>query len=680
MSPGMLAVDVGGTFTDVIGVRDGKIEAVKVPSRPEAPELSVLDGAEALGAGDRSVFNHASTVGLNAVITRNLPKVGFLTSYGHRDMLDFARSWRPLEALTDPGWRRSFGDARAPLVDRYLRRGVKERMLASGEVLIDLDEAHARAELQRFAKCEIEGLAICLINAYLNPKHEVRVRELAREILGDVPISISSEVSPLAKEYARASTTVIDVFMKLIFTSYQHKLAGGLGEQDFDGELNFADSAATLIDSDRAVEQPFRLVFSGPAAGAVASAHFCDMIGDRHLLCCDVGGTSSDISLVIDGQPSLRTTFELEPDMLVNALSVELGTLGAGGGSLVFATAAGEIRVGPESAGGDPGPACYGRGGTTPTMTDAFMAMGILDPGGFNAGRMTLDPSLSLKAFEGLDSPLDLQQRIAYAYRIGLNNVTEGLIDVAIGRGLDPRDFSLVAFGAAGPLMLPAILDDVRARRVIVPPYPGLFSALGLLSSDLVYTESRSAYVVLSHDAAEGVNRTFEEMEAYLREKLPPGVTDVEVRRTFDGRLVGQSWDTPFVEVPAGELDGAAIDRMIASFHDEYESRYGNRFEQFPVEGVTYRVQLALGSDKVEYPRIERGEAVEIAPDRVIELKYVDEHESKVGEYQRESLKSGNIVRGPAIIREPTSTTHVVAGQVAVIGEFGEILIERAAA
>jgi N-methylhydantoinase A len=677
MSPGMLAVDVGGTFTDVIGVRDGKIEAVKVPSQLEAPEQSVLDGAQALGADDRSVFNHASTVGLNAVITRNLPKIGFLTSYGHRDMLDFARSWRPLEALTDPGWRRPFGDARAPLVDRYLRRGVRERMLATGEVLIELDEAHARAELQRFAKCEIEGLAICLINAYLNPAHEVRIRELAAEILGDIPISISSEVSPLAKEYARASTTVIDVFMKLIFTSYEHKLIAGLADQGFKGDLNFADSAATLIDSDRAVEQPFRLVFSGPAAGAVASAHFCEMIGDHHLLCCDVGGTSSDISLVLDGQPSLRTTFELEPDMLVNALSVELGTLGAGGGSLVVATAAGEIRVGPESAGGDPGPACYGRGGTIPTMTDAFMAMGILDPAGFNAGRMTLDPNLSLQAFEALDSPLSVEQRIAYAYRIGLNNITEGLIDVAIGRGLDPRDFSLVAFGAAGPLMLPAILNDVRARRVIVPPYPGLFSALGLLSSDLVYTESRSAYVVMSHDTAADVNRTFQEMEAYVREQLPPGVTDVQVRRTFDGRLVGQSWDTPFVEVPGGELDGAAIDQMIVAFHDEYESRYGNRFEQFPVEGVTYRVQLALGSDKVEYPKIERGEAVEIAPDRVLELRYVEERESKVGEYQRENLKAGNIVRGPAIIREPMSTTHVVAGQLATIGEYGEISIEK---
>jgi N-methylhydantoinase A len=677
MSPGMLAVDVGGTFTDVIGVRDGKIEAIKVPSRRDEPEQSVLAGAEALGATDRSVFNHASTVGLNAVITRNLPKIGFLTTYGHRDMLDFARSWRPIEALTDPGWRRPFGDARAPLVDRYLRRGVRERMLAAGEVLIALDEDDARRELERYKRCNIQGLAICLINAYLNPTHELRVRELAREILGDIPISISSEVSPLAKEYARASTTVIDVFMKLIFTTYEHKLSGGLRAQGYDGDLNFADSAATLIEANRAVAQPFRLVFSGPAAGAVASAHFGSMIGDEQLLCCDVGGTSSDISLVIGGEPSLQTTFELEPDMLVNALSVELGALGAGGGSIVRATAAGEIRVGPDSAGGDPGPACYGRGGADPTMTDAFLAMGILDPGGFNAGRMTLDPALAVKAFEDLDSPLNLEQRIAYAYRIGLNNVTEGLIDVAIGRGLDPRDFSLVAFGAAGPLMLPAILDDVKSRRVIVPPYPGLFSALGLLSSDLVYNESRSAYMVLSEDAAPAVSEVFAAMEASVREELPPGITDVDVRRTFDGRLVGQSWDTPFVEVPGGEIDAAGVRQMIASFHDEYESRYGNRFEQFPVEGVTYRVQLSLGSDKVQYPTIEDGEAAEIQPDRTIELRYVPERESRVGEYQRDKLKAGNRVRGPAIIREPTSTTHVVAGQLATIGRYGEIVIER---
>src|SRR3954452_4153252 len=208
----MLAVDVGGTFTDVIGVRGGEIQAVKVPTNRVDTELSVLEGASALGADGRSVFNHASTVGLNAVITRRLPKIGFLTTEGHRDILDVGRTWRPLEALTDPGWRRSFGDAARPLVPRYLRRGVKERLLASGETLIELDEAHARHQLDVLKRCNVEGVSICLINAYVDAAHEERLRALAHEVLGDdVAVSISAEVSPLAKEYPRASTTVVDV-------------------------------------------------------------------------------------------------------------------------------------------------------------------------------------------------------------------------------------------------------------------------------------------------------------------------------------------------------------------------------------------------------------------------------------------------------------------------------------
>jgi N-methylhydantoinase A len=311
-------------------------------------------------------------------------------------------------------------------------------------------------------------------------------------------------------------------------------------------------------------------------------------------------------------------------------------------------------------------------------MTDAFLAMGIIDPARFNAGRMELDPELSLEAFRALDSPLDVEQRVSYAYRIGLNNVAEGLVDVAIARGVDPRDFSLVAFGAAGPLMLPGVLDHVHARRVIVPPYPGLFSALGLLSSDLVYSDNHSAYMALTPEAAPRIAEVFAQLEAGLRRHLPPGQV-ATARRTFDGRLIGQSWDTPFVAVPDGEIDAGAVAQMIAAFHDEYHSRFGNRFEGFPVEGVTYRVQLIVDSQKVAYPRIDAGEQVEVQPGRTIELRYVDEANRLVGEYERESLAAGNVVVGPAIVREPMSTTHVVAGQRATVGAYGEIVIERTA-
>jgi N-methylhydantoinase A len=446
----MIAVDVGGTFTDVVALQDGRIRTAKVSTDYTDVHGSVLEGAAALGVEDAPVFNHASTHGLNAVITRRLPKIGFLTTEGHRDILDMGRVWRPASAILDPRWRRSFGDAARPLVRRYLRRGISERITADGGVLFELDEAQARAELEVLGRCGVTGVAICLINAYVNPAHEVRLRELVHEVLGDVPCSISSEVSPLAKEYARASTTVVDTFMKIIYSDYAAKLAKGLADLGFTGQLNFADCAATLVPSERAMEQPFRIVFSGPAAGTVACAHFGALIGETDLLCADVGGTSCDISVVTAGEPFVNTTFELEHDLVVNALANDISSIGAGGGSIVAIGPAGEVQVGPDSAGADPGPACYGRGGTQPTTTDTCLMIGIIDPERFAGGKVALDPALAKQAFEGLDSEFTLAQRVRYAYEMAVNNMAEGVFNIAIKNGVDPRDYSLVAYGAAG--------------------------------------------------------------------------------------------------------------------------------------------------------------------------------------------------------------------------------------
>ena len=351
---------------------------------------------------------------------------------------------------------------------------------------------------------------------------------------------------------------------------------------------------------------PFRVVFSGPAAGTVSAAHFGERIGAANLICADVGGTSCDISIVTDGQPTVNTTFELEHDLVVNALSTEISSLGAGGGSIVSINRAGEIQVGPGSAGADPGPAAYGKGGTEPTMSDAFLLIGILDPGRFAGGSLSLDADLAREAFERLDSSLDLGERVAYAYRMGLNNVAEGIVDISIGHGVDPRDYSLLAFGAAGPMMLPALLDETRVQSVIVPPHPGLFSALGLLSSDLVYADSRSSYQMLSADTAGAVDDLFTQMEDGLRSELGDGVQGVEFERSMDARLVGQTWETPFIDVPGGTIDEAAIDTMIETFHVAYQQRTGNRFDALPVQGVTYRVQAKVPIEKVAYPPIDR--------------------------------------------------------------------------
>lgn len=672
----MLGVDVGGTFTDVVGVEDGRIVVTKVPTDPSTTESSVLEGARALNVGGKTVFNHASTAGLNAIITRNIPKIGFITTEGHRDMLDAGRVWRPRDALTDADWRRSFGDATAPLVPRYLRRGVRERLHADGSVLIPLDESHAIDQIRLLKKCDVTAVAICLLHSYVNSDHETRVRDLVRQELGDIPCSTSFEVSPLAKEYARASTTVIDVLMKVVFEEYYARLASGLRELGFQGDINFADSAARLLPADVAMRRPHRIVFSGPAAGTIASRRFGNLIEEQNMICCDVGGTSCDISIVENGKLRLNTTFELEHDLVVNALATEITSFGAGGGSIVSVDAVGEIGVGPASAGAFPGPACYGRGGEAPTVTDACLLIGILDPDAFLGGDMRLDVDRARGAFEALDVTLDLPRRVAYAYRLALNNIAEGVVDVAIRNGIDPREYSLVAFGAAGPMLLPALLELTHVKQVLIPPYPGLFSALGLLSSELVYSDSRSAYVVLGADAAPQLDSLYASIEAELREHLPSSA-DARIRRTFDGRLVGQSWDTPFIGVAERPITAEVVNGMIRSFHDEYERRWGNRFERFPVQGVTYRVQLTMPTPHLDYEELgDRNTGEMAAPSAWTELRYLSTGQ-RAAVFLRPELRLGDVIMGPALIREDLSTTHVTDGQVAVVGRFGELAIRR---
>ena len=674
----MMAVDVGGTFTDVVAVRDGQIHTAKVSTDMHEVDKSVVTGAAELGVADAAVFNHASTHGINAIITRSLPKIGFLTTEGHRDILDIGRTWRPVSALTDPSWRRSFGDAARPLVPRYLRRGISERIKANGEIFAALDEAQAREQLQLLKRCNVEGIAICLLNAYTKNTHELRLRELVREELGDIPCSVSSEISPLAKEYARASTTLVDVFMKIIYEAYTERLDHGLRELGFSGQLNYADCTANLIPASDAMEAPFRIVFAGPAAGTVGSAHFGALIEEHNLLCADVGGTSCDISLVTNGQPFVNTTFELEHDLIVNALSNDISSIGAGGGSIVAISRSGDITVGPESAGAAPGPACYGHGGTQPTMTDIFLLAGLLDPDGFAGGKMKLDLTLAKQAFENLDTPLPFESRVRYAYDIGLNNVAEGIFNIAIKHGIDPRDYSLMAFGAAGPLLLPAIADLIHVKSVIVPPHPGLFSALGLLSADQAYSISQSAYTVLSPDTAGDIAKLFADMEKKLRARLGQN-QDIDLVRSFDGQLVGQTWETPFVPVPDGDIDRATLETMIENFHNAYAARNGNRFETIPVQGVTYRLSAMVKTDKVNYVSLPSREGVPLRPVGTSVLRFVADAEELAQLYAREDLRAGDAIPGPAIVREALSTTYITQNQTGYVGTYGEINIKRSA-
>lgn len=669
----LVGVDVGGTFTDVIAVEGGRVVATKVPTDVHASETSVLRGAAQVGVEHASVFNLASTAGLNAIITRRLPKIGFLATHGHRDILDRGRLWRPFEALTDASWRRGISDAGRPLVPRYLRRGVRERLTADGAVLVPLDEEQARRQLELLRECEVHGVAICLLHSYVNPEHEIRLRTLTREILGDTVCSISSEVSPLAREFPRAMTTTVDVLMKLKYTDYTSRLEDGLSALGFGGQFNYADCSAMLMPSTYAMERPHRLVVGGPAAGTVASAHFGASLGKRDLLCADVGGTSCDISMVLNGRPWVNDAFELEWDLVVSALSTEIITLGAGGGSIVSIGKVGELRVGPESAGAEPGPACYGKGGSEPTITDAALAMGILAPDRFVGGTMPLQEHLAHQAFEDLDTSLPFGERVRQSWMIGLHHIAEGILDITVRRGTDLRDFALAAFGAAGPMMLPGLLDLLPLPSVIVPPNPGGFSAQGLLSSDQVFSESRTLYGLVNPARAPQLTELFERLESDLATRAGLELDAVEVVRSFDGRLMGQGWETPFVPVPRGVLGAAEIEQMIESFHEEYEQRNGHRFETFPVEGVTYRVQLLVPSDKVRYEEIARRTGAPAEPVAHVPIHHLYEHDVAAACYERRDLLAGDHLVGPAIVWEDTSTTFVPRGRIADVGAFGEL-------
>jgi N-methylhydantoinase A len=424
------------------------------------------------------------------------------------------------------------------------------------------------------------------------------------------------------------------------------------------------------------MEQPSRVVFSGPAAGTVASAHFGRMISEASLLCADVGGTSCDISMVMNGQPFVNTMFELEHDLVVNTLSNEITSVGAGGGSIVSVSAAGEIKVGPESAGADPGPACYGQGGELPTITDICLLIGVLDGQRFAGGRARLDLSRARAAVAALDTSVDFAQRVRQAYRMGLNNIAEGVFDVVVKNGVDPRDYTMIAYGAAGPMLLPALLDLMRLKRVVIPPHPGLFSALGLVSANQVHADSRSAYIMLGPDAAAQINRLYEDMERAIRERLGPMAGQTEFVRHFDGQLVGQVWDTPFVEVPNGEITPAAIATMITNFHDAYEQRSSNRFDTLPVQGVTYRVNAVVPTNKVKYPELPVRSADDPLRSRgTVTLRYLYDEDTLAEEFDRIDLLAGDRIEGPAVIREALATTHLEKSHVATVGRLGELVI-----
>jgi N-methylhydantoinase A len=674
-----MGVDIGGTFTDLVLLDDsaGEWRVAKTLTTPAAPEQAVVTGLRELlvetnlkpAEIDRLI--HGTTLVTNAIIERKGAPTGLITTEGFRDVLEIGREHR--YDMYD-----IFIELPKPLVPRHLRLGVRERILDDGSVLIPLDEEGVRQATRQLVAAGVKAVAVCFLHSYANPVHERRAAEIIRAEAPDLWVSLSSEVAPEIREYDRFSTTVANVYVRPLVDRYLATLVDRVRNLGLSCEVLIMLSGGGVATVDTARQFPIRLVESGPAAGALAAAFLAAEAGFPNVLAFDMGGTTAKACLIEDGQPLTAPEFELArayrfkkgSGLPVKVTVIELIEIGAGGGSIAWVDSLGLLKVGPESAGAEPGPACYGRGGTEPTVTDADLILGYLDPSYFLGGRMRLDRAAAEAAVGRLAERLGLSL-VEAAWGIH-EVVTENMAAAArvhgIERGKDIRKFPLFAFGGAGPVHVYRLAQKLGLKRFICPPGAGATSALGLLVAPLAFDFVRSYYGRLDGLDWAVVNRLLAEMEAEGRALLRrAGVpaADIAVARSVDLRYTGQGHEVN-VALPDGELGESLEGEILRRFIAEYRRLYHRAGPEVPAEAITWRVRVS-GPRPAIAPR-RAGQR----PARVEEAlkgfrpayfaEYGDFRPTPV--YDRYALGPGAVIEGPAVIEEREST--VVLGPRAV--------------
>jgi len=666
-----IGVDTGGTFTDFILVRDGALVTLKVPSTPKHPEQAVLAGVRQLLGEKDSAFElvHGTTVGTNALLERKGARTALLTTEGFEDVLEIGRQNRPrLYQLAASRPR--------PLVPRSLRFGVRERVTSSGEVLVPLDREHVRELRARLAELGVESIAVCYLFAFLEPTHERETAKLLADL--GVPISLSHEILPEFREYERTSTTVINAYLAPIMSRYISRLEEGLahlGEVRSSGSpsLRIMQSNGGSISARAATQQPVRTVLSGPAGGVVGAFAIAQPIGLSKIITFDMGGTSTDVSLV-DG--AIQTTHEARiAELPLGIPVIDIHTVGAGGGSIAHVDEGGALRVGPESAGADPGPVCYGRGEEV-TVTDAHLLLGRLDPDRFLGGAMPLDPARTFEYFQAFrrrfPRPMSEIEIALGILDVANANMARAIKVISIERGYDPRDFTLIAFGGAGGLHACDLAEMLSIPRVLVPPHPGLLSALGVLLSDVVKDYSQT--VMLAHEeiAPERVEAVFARLEERARADLQAEgfpLERIHLLRFVDVRYAGQAF----------ELSLPLTRDFVADFHRAHERRYGYADPARRVELVTVRVKACGITEKPIFrPKARRPTPTEPLTRRFV---YFREGDAPIARetpfYWREALAPGAAIIGPAVLLEYSATTIVPPGWRADVDEYGNVILSR---
>jgi len=671
-----VAVDVGGTFTDICVLDEdgGSIEVGKVPSTAD-PIDAVVSGVVSAGVDLRDVvlFSHGTTVATNALITRNLPPAAMVTTRNFRDVIEIRR-----------GTKADLWDAYADVAPPYIRRRdrfeITERIDHAGEVVTPLDEADARRVAAILRRRGAQTVAVCFVNAHANPAHELRMREILEEELPGVTVSTSADVLPEIFEHERFSTTVANAVLSPLISGYVNRLQSRLGDQGYTGDVLLLHSGGGVMTPKLAERFAVRLAASGIAAGAIASRYVSSLCGYPNAIGFDMGGTSTDVSLVYDGEERVTKEWFVEYGYPICFPSIEVLTIGAGGGSFAWIDQAGSLRNGPQSAGAVPGPACYGRGNERPTNTDANLVLGRLGEE-LIGGAMTLDRAAAERSIrEHVAEPLGLGlvEAADAIIQVANANMADAMRLISIRRGYDPRDFCLVAFGGAGPLHGAALAEELSIPTVLVPPSPGITSALGCLLVDVRHDLSAMFLAYAESVDVDALESEFGKLEAEGRERLvAEGVPEeqMSIQRLVDMRYVGQ-WRSLTVDVSA-PVDVAAA---VARFHDEHERAYNYRRDGAPVE--IYRLSLrAVGvTPKPQLRRHElNGAAAASAGSRPV---YFDASGDAVDTplYVRNDLPAGTKLVGPAIIDQLDSTTVVPPGWRAEVDEWLNIRMHREAA
>ena len=673
MSVIVVAIDIGGTFTDLIGFDEAARSFVEAKSLTTPAQLGqgVIDciRKSGLAAGVIDELIHGSTIAINTLIERTGAKTGLIVSRGTRDVYIIGRGNRP-QAYS------LFFHRHRPLVPRHLTREVDERLLSSGEVHAPLDRAGVAEACRAFAAEGVEAVAVCFLHSYVNPAHERIAGEMIRAAMPDAYISLSHEILREYREFERISTTVVNAYIGPRVGGYVTRLNASLGEIGFRGALSIMRSNGGVMTPQIATERPAAMMESGPVGGIIASAEVGRALGYNNIISFDMGGTTAKASLVRDGEPIMAPGYYVggyasgHPVMLPMIDVVEVG---AGGGSIAWLDDVGALKVGPQSAGADPGPICYRGGGSAPTITDANVALGRLDPDNFLGGEMKLDAESARRGIaEKIGAPLKMDMVAAAQAIVEIASAKMSLAvrEVSVAKGYDPREFALVASGGAGPLHVVAIARELHIPTVIVPLFPSHFSALGMLLADERHDFIRTFYADLATVDFAALLQIHDEMLAETSAALRH-VAKAEPQIHLDLRYVGQEFT---LQVPVSLAAIAAGDRagIRAAFDALYEHRYAHHSPEEPVEMVNIRLALVGKRPRPSFPRVAEGAPAKPSHERAV---YLADKSLPCPVYRRESLGAGSAIRGPALVQEHGTTTVLFAQDALTVAPSGELII-----